>query len=108
MNKEDIGRHAVGYVDNAYMTGHDERAVIGANGEETAESFVARVLDATGVALAAIPDGPAEMMLGGHIFARRGRTAVVTVGYPTETDDGEVYAAFAVIDREDDLPAYAG
>lgn len=75
---------------------------------ETPDHFAARVEARTGVALAAIPDGAPELMLGGQILCRRGRTTVVTVGYPTVEDDGEVYTAFAVVDRESDLPAYAG
>lgn len=106
--KESIGRHAVGYVDEGYATGYDERAVIGADGEETAESFVDRVLDATGIALAAIPDGTPEDMLDGRIFARRGATVVVSRGYPdTDPETGaETYHEFRVIDRASDLPAY--
>lgn len=91
---------------SGYMTGYDERAVIGSDGEETVESFVDRVFDATGIALAAIQDGVPEDMLAGHIFCRRGPTAVVSYGYPVETSDGPVYREFRVIDRTPDLPAF--
>ena len=109
---------------NRYVTGHipvpfvrydwypprDRAHAAGyADGEETAESFVARVLDATGVALDAIPDGTADDMLDGHIFARRGATVVVSRGYPdTDPQTGaETYHEFRVIGRASDLPQHS-
>lgn len=74
---------------------------------ETPASFCDRVLARTGVAIATIPDGTADDMLGGHIFARRGATVVVSRGYPdTDPETGaETYRDFRVIDRTSDLPA---
>ena len=54
---------------------------------ETLQSFESRVLARTGLALGDIPRGEANDILGGHIFARRGDTYVLAVGYPDREDE---------------------
>ena len=54
---------------------------------ESFESFSARVLARTGVALNEIAGGTPDNLLGGHIFCARGNTFVVAVGYPSHEDE---------------------
>lgn len=77
---------------------------------ETPESFCDRVLALAGIEFAAIPDVPPEALLSGQILCTRGRTRIVTTGYPVTRKDAdgkyEVYASFGVVERDADLPAY--
>jgi hypothetical protein len=59
--------------------------------EETMAQFEVRVLERTGMALAAIPVGDPEDVIGGHIVARHEETSIFVfyVGYPAwEDEDG--------------------
>ncbi len=65
---------------------------------ESDASFLVRVRERIGRDLADLPRLPPEALLAGQILVRRGRTYVVTVGYPTlDADDIAIYHDFGVV-----------
>ena len=65
---------------------------------ESDASFAGRVRARTGRDLADLQRLPPEALLGGQILVRRGRTYVVTVGYPTmDADDIAIYHDFGIV-----------
>lgn len=68
---------------------------------ETIESFSARVLARTGQELTSIPVLNGWPQFGGAIFARRGGTFVVGVGYPEISEEGEeIWTSFGVVEEK--------